>query len=274
VTTADFLHDQLVAPGGGDGRLHHVWKEGRASVPAFLEDVALLAVATLELFAATGELRWFELARRWADEARDRFHDDEGGGFFTTSHDAEELFTRPKDTWDNAVPSGNSVMAEVAVRLAAYTGDDTWRQLAEELLGLFQGDAERAPTGYGWLLRVVEQVRAGPPEVAIVGQPGHDRELLVREVWRRPLPGSVVAVSGPGEEATRAVPLLFGRGAVEGRPAAYVCRELACERPVVTPDELRQLLWRTSGPEGVSVPGGGSGSPEGGTPPRGDRSTL
>ncbi len=253
VATADFLHDQLVVTVHGQNRLHHVWKDGRVTVAAFLEDVVLLAVACLELFVATGELRWFETARHWAENARVRFHDDEGGGFFTTAHDAEELYSRPKDTWDNAVPSGNSVVAEVAVRLAGYSGESAWRELADEILSLFQGDAERAPTGYGWLLRIAEQVLAGPPEVAIVGAPGQDRELLVRELWRRPLPGSVVAVAAPDDDAARVVPLMNGRGLVEGRPAAYVCRNFVCERPVTAPEDLRRLLRNVSSADDGSM---------------------
>ncbi|HEX2027526.1 MAG TPA: thioredoxin domain-containing protein [Nitriliruptorales bacterium] len=241
VTTANFLHRSLVV----DGRLHHVWKDGTATVAAFLEDVVFLAQACLDLYAATGDVRWFESATRWAEEARARFHDDEEGGFFTTAHDAETLYTRPRDTWDNAVPSGNSVMGEVAARLAGYTGDPKWRELAEEVLRLFQGDAERAPTAHGWLLRVAEHLLAGPREVAVVGRPGPARDLLLRQLWARPLPGTVVAVAAP-PVPEGVVPLLAGRGEVSGQPAAYVCREFACEQPVTDPDDLRGLLEVTA----------------------------
>ncbi|MBW3561354.1 MAG: thioredoxin domain-containing protein [Actinobacteria bacterium] len=238
VETARFLHEELVV----DGRLHHVWKEGTTTVPAFLEDVAYLAVACLDLYAVTGDLDWFQRAERWAGEAVERFHDDDNGGFFSTASDAEELYTRPKDSWDNATPSANSVMGEVALRLAGYTGEARWRDLADEIVGLFAGDAERAPTGFGWFLRTCEGQLAGPREIAIVGEPGRVRDALVDEVWRQPLPGAVIAVTEPGAPATDAIPLLAARTPVDGRPAAYVCREFACERPVTTADDLRELL--------------------------------
>ncbi|MBW3576351.1 MAG: thioredoxin domain-containing protein [Actinobacteria bacterium] len=237
ITTAGFLHEALVV----DGRLHHVWKDGTVTVPAFLEDVATLAVACLDLYAATGDAMWFERAAHWANDARDRFHDDDDGGFFATAHDVDELYIRPKQTWDNATPSANSVMAEAGLRLAGYTGDAAWRDVTDEVVRLFQGDAERAPTGYGWFLRVAEDVLAGPREVAVVGTPGPRRERLVRELWAGPLPGAVVAVAAPDGDRT-AVPLLEGRDEVDGQPAAYVCRDLVCDRPVTEPHELRAKL--------------------------------
>jgi uncharacterized protein YyaL (SSP411 family) len=237
--TARFLEDELVV----DGELRHTWKDGRASIPAFLEDVALLAGAYLALYEVTGELRWFTRATELAEDAVARFHDDERGGYFATAHDAEELYTRPKDTWDNAQPSGNSVLAEVFAKLAAFTGDAAWQDRAEEVVRLFQEQARRNPVGYGYLLQVVERLLAGPVEVAVVGSAGLDRDALLAELWRRPRPGTVVAVAAPDDRAaTAAVPLLADRGEVDGRPAAYVCRGFVCDRPVRTPEELRALL--------------------------------
>ena len=233
---ADALHDLHVV----DGRLHHTSKAGRASVPAFLEDHALLALADLELFQATGDARWYERALALATEAHDRFHDAEGGGWFQTADDAETLITRPKETWDNATPAGTSVMVEVGIALAGLTGDLAWRDRALDGLKTLQESARRMATGYGWLLRQLEAVAAGPREVVIIGVPGPARDALARTARRALLPGTVVVVTGP--DHGDAVAVLAGRGEVDGRPAAYVCRELACERPVTEPDELAALL--------------------------------
>jgi len=238
--TAEFLHDALVV----DGRLHHVWHEGRVTVPAFLEDVAYLAVACLDLYAASGDRRWFVAATRWAEDAVARFHDDAGGAYFSTAHDAEPLYVRPKDTWDNATPAGSSVVCEAALRLAGYTGDAVWRDRADEVVRVFQRDAARTPTGFGWLLRVIEQVAAEPREVAVVGPPGPARAALVRELWRRPLPGAVVAVATEDDARSGDVPLLTARVTVDGAPAAYVCRGFVCDRPVTSAGDLRALLER------------------------------
>ena len=234
-TAAGVLHSAHVI----DGRLHHAGKDGRVHVTGFLEDHALLALADLELFQVTGERPWFERALALATEAHERFHDPEEGGWFQTATDAEALFTRPKDRWDNAVPAGTSVMIEVCLGLAGVTGDLRWRERAEAGLRLFQDGAARMPTGYGWTLRQFEALAAGPREVAVVGRPGPDRDELVAAA-RGVRPGTMVVVADPDDGD--GVPLLEGRGEVDGRPAAYVCRELVCDRPVTDVDDLAALL--------------------------------
>jgi uncharacterized protein len=241
-TTAQVLHDRLTV----GGRLHHVVTDGRVAVPAFLEDVAGLALADLELLSATGEEVWFERAVALAEDAEARFHDGDRGGWFQTADDAEVLYTRPKDTWDNATPAGTSVMVEVCRLLAGLTGEARWHDRAAEGIRLFQEGARRMPTGYGWLLRQVEAMAAGPREVAIVGQPGPERDELVRVAAGRPRPGTLTVVADPAAEP--AVPLLRGRGEVDGRPAAWVCRDLACERPTVDPEALAAQLGAAGRP--------------------------
>jgi uncharacterized protein len=235
--TATFLHEHLV---DAAGTLHHVWHRGRLGVPAFLEDVAALALADLELFGASGDEIWLHRARALAEDADARFRDATDGGWFQTAQDAEALFTRPKDTWDNATPAGTSVMVEVCLGLAAVTGEPRWRDRAEEGIRSLQEGARRMPTGYGWLLRQLEAVAAGPREVAIVGAPGPARDALARVALGRPRPGAFTVVTGPSPDTP--VPLLQARGEVDGRPAAYVCRDLACEQPVTDPADLDRLL--------------------------------
>ncbi len=233
---ATALHDAHVV----DGRLYHASRGSRVSVPGFLEDHALLALADLELFQATGQPVWFERALALATDAHDRFHDEAEGGWFQTAHDAESLYARPKDRFDNAVPAGSSVMIEVCLTLAGLTGDLAWRDRAESGLRLFQPLVARMPTGYGWTLCQFEALAAGPRELAIVGRPGADRDTLVEVAHDTVRPGLVVVVAEPDHGDV--VPLLAGRGEVAGRPAAYVCRDLACELPVTDPGELARQL--------------------------------
>ena len=238
---AAFLRDTMVVA----GRLHHTWKQGRsATIPAFLEDVAYLAQALLVLYEADANPAWLNWARALADDAQARFAEvtDEGftGAYFATAHDAEELLTRPKDLWDNAQPAGSSVLVDVHLRLAALTGDGAYSDRAETTLKLFAPRAQQAPTGYGELLRGLERLLAGPVEVAVVG-PADDSatQALVaayRSTWR---PGAVLAV---GDEGTAEPELLEARALVDGRPAGYVCRNFACERPVTDPGEFLAAL--------------------------------
>lgn len=239
---AGFLRDQAQV----DGRLMHVWKDGRgASVPAFLEDVAYLAQALLVLYEADFDPTWFAWAVELAETAQTNFADAESGAYYSTAHDAEELLTRPTDLWDNATPAGSSVMVDVHLRLHALTGEAQWIERAERTIAAFQYRAVQSPTGYGEFLRGLERMASGPLEVAIVGSADDDRTRQLIEVYReRWRPGGVIALgSGVDTDATPAlIPLLADRPTADGEPAAYVCRQFLCERPVTTPTDLRASL--------------------------------
>jgi uncharacterized protein YyaL (SSP411 family) len=111
--------------------------------------------------------------------------------------------------------------------------------------------AERVPRFAGWSLAAAEAALAGPLEVAVVGAPGDPaRDALARAVRRSSSPGLALVVgepsaAAPGEtDDPETVPLLAGRGLVDGRAAAYVCRGMVCDRPVTTPADLEALLRR------------------------------
>ncbi|MFO8076648.1 MAG: thioredoxin domain-containing protein [Actinomycetota bacterium] len=234
---AEFLRGHLVV----DGRLRHAWTaRGGASGQTFAEDLADLAQGLLALAEAVPDPTWVGWAAELATEAEARHADPEGGGYFATADDGEALLTRPKELWDNATPAPSSVMADVGLQLAALTGEATHHEAAQRVLRRFAGRAAQAPTGHGELLRALERDLAPTREVAVVGAPDDPAfgELLAvaRERWR---PGDVLAAAAPGDQA---VPLLADRGLVEGRPAAYVCRDFACSRPVTDPADLRALL--------------------------------
>ncbi len=204
-----------------------------------LEDYACAASGLLWLTQATGSSEWAEPAGHLLDVALTRFAAGDGG-FFDTAADAEPLVTRPRDPSDNASPSGHAALTHALLTWSALTGSGRHREAAEAALRTVRPLAERVPRFAGWSLAAAEAALAGPLEVAVVGHPDDPgREALLSEARRSPSPGAVVVAGGPGEDA---VPLLSGRGLVDGRAAAYVCRQLACRRPVTRPEDLREDL--------------------------------
>jgi uncharacterized protein YyaL (SSP411 family) len=213
-----------------EGRLYRTWRDGRASIPGYLEDYADVAHGLLELHVATGELRWLEEANRLARLAVELFADDERGGFFMTAHDAERLVARKKDLDDNPVPSGNSMLAHVLLRLSRIYGDDELERRAVGVLRLMHRALTRAPSAFGWALCALDLYLSPPRELAIIGSPDDEvaRAALV------PFDPNAVVAFGPSE----AVPLLAGKTEVDGRPAVYVCERFACRAPVTDPAAL------------------------------------
>jgi uncharacterized protein YyaL (SSP411 family) len=237
---AAFLLDALVR----DGRLLRTWKDGQARLKGYLEDYACLAGGLLALYETTFDLHWFRAARELASQMIDLFWDSTQGGFFTTGHDHEALITRPKDFFDNAVPSGNSAATDVLLRLFAYTGEPEYERRAVEVLRLLVDAMTRSPNGFGYLLCALDRYLSPSWEIAVIGDRADSRtQALLNVVRSRFRPNTVVALASPGyAEAPAVIPLLANRPQRDGRPTAYVCEQFTCQAPVTEPEALARQL--------------------------------
>jgi uncharacterized protein len=229
------LGEFLLGPLSDDqGRLYRTFREGRAKNTGFLEDYADVANGLYELHVATGELRWLEEANRLARLAIELFGDEERGGFFLTPAHGEQLIARQKGFDDHPTPSGNSMLAFVLLRLARIYGDDELERRAVGVFRLIRDALARAPQAFGHALSALDLHFSPPRELAILGPVESD---VARVALARFEPSSVVAV-GPAT----GVPLLEGKGLVDGKPAVYVCQNFACQAPETEPDNLSKAL--------------------------------
>ncbi|MBV9214702.1 MAG: thioredoxin domain-containing protein [Acidobacteria bacterium] len=230
---ADFVLRELCV----EGSLLRTWKEGKAKLNGYLEDYANLADGLLVLYSVSGEPRYLTAAREFADKMITEFWDQENGGFFFTSNDHEELVVRNKDFYDNATPSGNSVAADVLLRLARFTGEEKYERFAIATLRLAASQIRRYPQGFGRALAALEFHLADTKEIAILGESGNDLE---RAVLGRYLPFAVVAL---GRGSDHEVPfLLQQRDKIDGKSTAFVCRDFVCDRPVTDVPALLELI--------------------------------
>jgi uncharacterized protein YyaL (SSP411 family) len=244
VACAEFVERDLR---DGEGRLLRTFKpvdgdggdSPRSRVLAYLEDHAFLLEALLVLYEATFDVRWFDAARRTADEMIERFGDPERGGFFTTSPDHEELIARRKDIDDHPIPSGNSSAAYGLLRLGALTGEHSYTERAEGVFHLLVRAARRHPQALAHLLEALNFRVSATREVAVVG-PGDDGLGELAGVVRERFAPTVVLAGGT--EGTERPELMLERAAVDGRAAAYVCERFTCRRPVTEPAELAAEL--------------------------------
>ncbi|MFC7305240.1 thioredoxin domain-containing protein [Streptomyces monticola] len=231
---------------GPDARLVRTSMDGKAGAHAgVLEDYADVAEGFLALASVTGEGVWLEFSGFLLDIVLDQFTG-ENGALYDTAHDAEQLIRRPQDPTDNATPSGWCAAAGALLSYAAQTGAEPHRTAAERALGVVTALGPRAPRFIGHGLSVAEALLDGPREVAVVGPPGDPRtKALHRAALLATAPGAVVAV---GEPAGGELPLLAGRELVDGHPAAYVCRNFTCDRPVTDVSALAENLTRPAQP--------------------------
>jgi hypothetical protein len=227
-----------------DGRLLRSYKDGRAPVglKGYLEDYIFLADGLLALYEASFDSRWFFEARNLVDQAIALFADEQNGGFFDTGSDHEVLINRPKDIMDNATPAGNSVAIDVLLKLAAFTGEITYRQRAEEYLQSVADVLVQYPQWFGHVLCAFDFALSASKEIAIIGSLQQDEvQALLDVVNARYMPNSVLACMSGGTW-DGVVPLLADRSTKEGHATAYVCQNFACQSPVTTAQELATLI--------------------------------
>jgi uncharacterized protein len=246
------------------GRLTRTSRDGLASgTPGVLDDYGCVAAGLIALAGVTttsdAAARWLTLAGELLGTVLARFGTGTGG-FYDTADDSEQLIYRPSDVADGPSPSGTFAAADALLSYAALTGSAEHREAAVAALAAVPALAGRYPRAAGAGLAVAEAVLSGPVEIAVVGPATPLRDELHQTALAAAPPGAVIACSDvtgqrgaqsaansdgvgtapPGDGAL--IPLLQGRGPVDGKPAAYVCRNFTCRAPVTDAGELRAAL--------------------------------
>jgi uncharacterized protein YyaL (SSP411 family) len=224
-----------------NGKLKHSWRDGKTSGEVFLEDYAALILGLLELYQTDFNNQWFTTARQLADEMIELFNDPKGG-FFDTAKDGESLLLRPKDVQDNATPSGNALACEALLKIAAFTEEGNFRDLAESSLRLVTSMALRYPSAFARWFSAADFALGNVKQVAVVYDANPDNASeLVRFIQARYRPNLILAASSH-PPSTAAPTLLKERPLKNGGATVYICEGFVCKNPVSTLAELNESL--------------------------------
>ncbi|MDE2485494.1 MAG: thioredoxin domain-containing protein, partial [candidate division NC10 bacterium] len=235
----DFLLSTLLRP---DGRLMRTYRKGSAHLNAYLEDYAYLCGGLTDLYEAGGEARYLLEAIRLTERLLADFVDDASGAFCTTSRDHESLILRHREGTDGATPSGNAVAASALARLSFHLDREELRRAAERAISAYGKQITLYPHAFAKSLAVVDLLLEGPVELALIGEPAEaGYEALRMEVGRHYLPNRIIAHHDP-TEGEPTVPLVKGRGLVNGRAALYICRNFTCQAPITDPAQVAEPL--------------------------------
>ena len=228
-----------------DGRLLKRARNGNAGLPAHLEDYAFMIHGLVDLYQASFETRYLKEALALADLTLKHFWDKEGAGFFLTADDGEKLLVRAMESYDGAIPSGNSIMALNLVRLARATGRTAYEEKAQALVQAFAGAIARSGQGHTQWLSALDFAMGPSLEIVIAGDlESKEAQAMLKTVRQRFLPNKVLLFREEGENPAivELAPFLENQVAIDGKATAYVCREQVCENPVTTAKALAELL--------------------------------
>lgn len=196
-----------------DDTLYVSFREGKCGVIGFLDDYAAYIFAMLSLYKATLDREYLKLAGRFCEKAISDFGDNTGG-FYLYGNNSEELILRPKETYDGAIPSGNSLMAYNLVRLSLITSDEKYKITAEQQLNFLASKAQYLP-GYAMFLTALLEYDEPPMKVTVVLDEQTDSNNIPLAV---PLDAAVSLLPQPTEE----YPLK------NGKTTYYVCKGHSC----------------------------------------------
>jgi uncharacterized protein YyaL (SSP411 family) len=207
------------------------WRDGERAVDGFLDDYAALLQAHLDLYETTFEASFLDSARWVADALLERFEDAQSGGLFS-SPPAPDLVLRLKEDYDGAEPAGNSLAAGALLRLAGYAQTESYREAALRILSGFASRLEQQPLMLPQMLCAWMYELAPKRQIVIAGP---SPEPFLQEIRQRFLPATLIFVNPAGGT-------LSAMTSVDGKTAAYVCENYACQLPVTAVEELRRLL--------------------------------
>ena len=240
---ADFILQTMRDP---DGRLLHQFRDAEAALPAHADDYSFLIWGLLELYEAGFDVRYLESAVKLNDDFISHFWDSEGGGFYFTADDSEELLIRNKEIYDGATPSGNSVAALNLLRLARMTASPDLDRKAEIIARTFSGDIRQFPSAYTQMLVALEFALGPSYEVVIAGRAeADDTQAMLRELRSVFIPAKVVLlrpIDGDSPAITRLAGYTAEQVSLEGKATAYVCADYQCELPTTNSDKMLELL--------------------------------
>lgn len=216
------------------GKLFRIYKNGKSSINAYLDDYSLSIEAFISLYQGSFDEKWLELAKKLTEYCIIHFYDEKSGMFFYTSDEDPELIARKTEVLDNVIPSSNSSMAKGLFLLGKYFDNEKYIQISRQMLINMQEHlSDFLPSATNWGILQLH-FSHGFNEVAIVGENYLEK---AHEVMQSYLPNILIL----GSEKQSELPLLKNKYK-QNSTLIYVCKNKACLTPVISIDQAQNLI--------------------------------
>ncbi len=227
------------------GRLFHRYREGEVGIEGQAGDYAFVVQGLLTLYQATLDPKWLEPAIALQTRMNEDFWDPDHGGYFLSAQSATDLFVRPKELYDGAMPSANSAAFLNLLHLGRLTGDPGWEERAAQMALTFSDTVKARPSAFAFFLMGLDFSLAKGQEIVIAGDPKNpETRAMLETVNSRFAPYQVVLLKTPENQERLETLAPFTRDLKTGAdsPLAYVCTDFACARPVQDAETLEERL--------------------------------
>jgi hypothetical protein len=235
--TADFILKEMKTP---DNKLYHRYAKGEKAVDGFLDDYAYAVYGLIELYEASFEEKYLQSSIELTKTMIEQFWDEKNGGFFFTTKNTDDSVPRLKQTYDGAVPSGNSVALYNLLRLARLSSEPTFELHATRLLKTFSEEVKGQPLGHTFMLVGLDFVLGPTFNVVLVGNPSDkDAIAMLTALRKNYLPNLTVTMWTPEKNAVTPG-IVYEK--IDGKATVYVCRDQTCMPPTNRIEKMLDLL--------------------------------
>lgn len=236
----DFIFKNLI---NQKGRLLARYRDGEAAYLAYLDDYAFLVWGLIELYQATFEIQYLMKALELNRDMIRLFWDEKGGGLYLYGKDSEQLIVRPKEVYDGAIPSGNSVAALNMLRLSKITGNEELGDKANQMFKTFGGNIKENPNSYSYFLKAFLYANISTKEVVIAGRKDDkDVKLMISSFNKLFLPFSSIVINDGNKDLYEIAPFVQGQQMIDNKATAYVCQNFTCNIPTTDVKKFVDLL--------------------------------
>ncbi|MCH2304999.1 MAG: thioredoxin domain-containing protein [SAR202 cluster bacterium] len=211
----------------------------------FLEDYAYFIDGLLKLHESNLNKEILNNALEITEDMKNLFWDNSSNSLYDTSIYHEKLIKRPKDLYDNAVPSPNSVSAQILMKLSIITNNDEYKNISDQLIKSSINLMNKFPNASGNWLCNLSYLLSTVKEIVVVGDP-YDEELveLKLQIHKTFIPNKIVVGKNYSstEENYSELLLLKNKISLNNKPTIYICQNYQCKLPVNTIEELTKQL--------------------------------
>jgi uncharacterized protein YyaL (SSP411 family) len=228
------------------GNLLHRHRDGEAAIPAQIDDYSFLIWGLLELYETTFRIKYLQKSIELTEHLISNYWDNENNsGFYFTSEENSKLISRPKEFYDGAIPSGNSVMYSKLLKLNKLTANINYLDYAEKLGLAFKNFIDRAPTGFAQFLCGLQFYLNESIEIIIVGEKESEKtKEILKVINSHFIPNKVVMLidSENKNEINKIAPFTKDYSTPKGETTVYVCKNYVCSLPTSDLGKLKELL--------------------------------
>lgn len=236
----NFMKNKLIR---NDGRLLARYRQGDAAYPAYLEDYAYLVWGLLELYEATFKTEYLNASIKFNEEMLNIFLDEENGGLFIYGNDSEKLIVKPKDVYDGAMPSGNSVAANNMLFIYQITEDEKLIKAVEKVFKCFSNKIKDNTSAHTHLISAYLKNIISSLNIVIAGNyEEKNSQEMIKLAYDRYNPFKTVVLNNSEDELYEICPSVKNKGKKDNMVTAYVCSNFTCKEPVTEISKLKEIL--------------------------------